>query len=177
MRQKTAQAILFAVTLSIYQLMAKRSAGLLMYRRRAGRLEVFLVHPGGPFWKNKDAGAWSVPKGEFGPEDDALAAARREFTEETGFEASGDFFPLTPVTQAGGKVVQAWAVEGDLDPEKIKSNTFTLEWPPNSGNKQEFPEVDKAGWFGFEEAKEKINKAQVKLLEELDELLISKSGK
>ncbi|MDI6853069.1 MAG: NUDIX domain-containing protein [Deltaproteobacteria bacterium] len=147
--------------------MAKRSAGLLMYRRRAGRLEFFLVHPGGPFWKNKEAGAWSIPKGEFGPEDDALAAARREFAEETGFEAEGDFFPLSPITQAGGKVVQAWAVEGDLDPEKITSNTFTMEWPPNSGKEVEFPEVDRAGWFSFEEAKEKINKAQVKLLEEL----------
>jgi predicted NUDIX family NTP pyrophosphohydrolase len=152
--------------------MTKHSAGLLMHRRRAGRLEVFLVHPGGPFWKNKDAGAWSIPKGEFGPGDDALAAARREFLEETGFEARGEFFPLTPVTQAGGKVVQAWAVEGDLDPEKIKSNTFWLEWPPNSGKEQEFPEVDKAGWFGLEEAKGKINKAQVRLLEELEAKLI-----
>ncbi len=148
--------------------MEKHSAGLLLYRRRAGRLEVLLVHPGGPFWKNRDAGAWSIPKGEFGPEEDALAAARREFNEETGFAAEGNFVALTPVTQAGGKVVHAWAVEGDLDPEKIKSNTFTLEWPPKSGQEQEFPEVDRAGWFGIEEAKEKINKAQRGLLAELE---------
>lgn len=147
--------------------MAKRSAGLLMYRRRGGRLEVFLVHPGGPYWKNKDAGAWSIPKGEYGPEEDPLAAARREFIEETGFEAQGDFLALTPVTQAGGKVVHAWAAEGDLDPEQIKSNTFTLEWPPKSGREREFPEVDRAGWFSLEEAKQKINQAQVGLLEEL----------
>jgi predicted NUDIX family NTP pyrophosphohydrolase len=147
--------------------MAKHSAGLLIYRRREGRLEVFLVHPGGPFWKNKDAGAWSIPKGEFGGDEDPLAAARREFAEETGFEAEGEFLSLTPVTQAGGKVVHAWAVEGDLDPEKIKSNSFTLEWPPRSGKEQEFPEVDRAGWFGIDEAKEKVNKAQVGLLEEL----------
>ena len=141
-----------------------------MYRRREGRLEVFLVHPGGPFWKNKDAGAWSIPKGEFGKGEDPLAAARREFAEETGFEAEGEFTALTAITQAGGKVVHAWAVAGDVDPEKIKSNTFTLEWPPKSGKEQEFPEVDRAGWFTMDEAKEKINKAQVGLLEELEEL-------
>lgn len=148
--------------------MAKQSAGLLMHRRRAGRLEVFLVHPGGPFWKNRDAGAWSIPKGEFGEGEDPLAAARREFAEETGFGAEGNFVALAPITQAGGKVVHAWAVQGDLDPEKIKSNTFTLEWPPKSGQEQEFPEVDRAGWFGIEEAKEKINRAQVGLLTELE---------
>jgi predicted NUDIX family NTP pyrophosphohydrolase len=148
--------------------MEKHSAGLLMYRRRAGRLEVFLVHPGGPIWKNRDAGAWSIPKGEYGPEEDPLAAARREFAEETGFAAEGDFMALAPITQAGGKVVHAWAVAGDLDPEKIKSNTFALEWPPRSGKEQEFPEVDRAGWFGIEEAKEKINQAQVGLLTELE---------
>ncbi len=151
--------------------MTKLSAGLLMYRRREGRLEVFLVHPGGPFWAKRDVGAWSIPKGEFGGDEDPLAAARREFTEETSFTVEGDFAPLSPITQAGGKVVHAWAVEGDLDPEAIKSNTFTLEWPPKSGKEQEFPEIDRAGWFGIDEAKEKINKAQVGLLEELEKML------
>jgi predicted NUDIX family NTP pyrophosphohydrolase len=160
--------------------MKKHSAGLLIYRRREARLEVFLVHPGGPFWQNKDAGAWSIPKGEYGPEDDPLAAARREFTEETGFQVEGDFIQLSPVIQTGGKVVHAWAVEGDLDPETIKSNTFTLEWPPKSGRRQEFPEVDRAGWFGVEEAKAKINQAQVGMITELegklDRAFLSKSS-
>jgi predicted NUDIX family NTP pyrophosphohydrolase len=151
-----------------YSLMAKHSAGLLMYRRRAGRLEVFLVHPGGPYWRNKDLKAWSIPKGEYGPEEDPLDAARREFAEETGFGAEGNFVALSPITQAGGKVVHAWALEGDLDPEEITSNTFTLEWPPKSGKEQEFPEVDKAGWFDLDTAREKINQAQVGLLEELE---------
>ena len=153
--------------------MAKHSAGLLMYRRRAGSLEVFLVHPGGPFWKTKDAGAWSIPKGEYGGDEDPLAAARREFAEETGFGAEGNFVALSPIIQAGGKVVHAWALEGDLDSEEITSNTFTLEWPPKSGKEQEFSEVDKAGWFGIDEAKEKINKAQVGLLEDLGAKLSS----
>jgi len=147
--------------------MPKQSAGLLLYRWREGRLEVFLVHPGGPFWRRKEAGAWSIPKGELSPGEDPLAAARREFAEETGFSVQGEFVPLAPVTQAGGKVVHAWAVEGELDPEKIKSNTFTLEWPPGSGREQEFPEVDRAAWFGLEEARDKINPAQRRLLEEL----------
>jgi len=147
--------------------MPKQSAGLLLYRWREGRLEVFLVHPGGPFWRRKEAGAWSIPKGELSPGEDPLAAARREFAEETGFSVQGEFVPLAPVTQAGGKVVHAWAVEGELDPEKIKSNTFTLEWPPSSGREQEFPEVDRAAWFGLEEARDKINPAQRRLLEEL----------
>jgi predicted NUDIX family NTP pyrophosphohydrolase len=151
--------------------MAKQSAGLLMYRWREGRLEVFLVHPGGPFWAKKDSGAWSIPKGEFREDEDPLEAARREFAEETGFTAEGDFAPLAPITQAGGKVVHAWAVEGDCDPRKIKSNTFTMEWPPKSGQEQEFPEVDRAAWFDLDTARKKINKAQVGLLEELGKML------
>jgi predicted NUDIX family NTP pyrophosphohydrolase len=151
--------------------MTKHSAGLLLFRRREGRLQVFLVHPGGPFWAKKDAGAWSIPKGEFTEAEEPLAAARREFAEETGFAAEGDFIPLGPVTQAGGKIVHAWALEGDLDPEAIRSNTFTLEWPPKSGKEREFPEVDRAGWFDLETAKEKINKGQVGLLAELEEIL------
>lgn len=151
--------------------MTKQSAGLLLYRRRAGHLEVFLVHPGGPFWKNKDEGAWSIPKGEYSMGEDPLAAARREFREETGFTVEGDFIPLTPVTQAGGKVVQAWALAGDCDPQKIRSNTFTLEWPPRSGKIREFPEVDRAGWFDLDTARKKINRAQVTFLDELERLL------
>jgi predicted NUDIX family NTP pyrophosphohydrolase len=155
--------------------MTKQSAGLLLYRRRHGRLEVFLVHPGGPFWARKDAGDWSIPKGEFGEDEEPLAAARREFVEETGFVAEGDFMPLTPVTQAGGKVVYAWAVEGDCDPGALRSNTFTLEWPPKSGQEQEFPEVDRAGWFDLKTAKERINKAQIGLLQELERIFKSKT--
>lgn len=151
--------------------MTRQSAGLLLYRRRAGRLEVFLVHPGGPFWKNRDEGAWSIPKGEYSMGEDPLAAARREFQEETGFVVEGDFIPLIPVTQAGGKVVQAWAVAGDCDPQKIRSNTFTLEWPPRSGKIREFPEVDRAGWFDLDTARKKINPAQAMFLDELEKLL------
>jgi predicted NUDIX family NTP pyrophosphohydrolase len=149
--------------------MAKQSAGLLMYRRR-GELEVFLVHPGGPFWAKKDTGAWSIPKGEYRPGDDPLAAARREFREETGFSVAGEFTPLTPLKQPSGKIIQAWAVEGDCDAGAIRSNTFTLEWPPRSGRQQEFPEVDRAGWFTLTAAREKIIKGQVGFLDELEQL-------
>jgi predicted NUDIX family NTP pyrophosphohydrolase len=138
-----------------------------MYRRRAGTLEVFLVHPGGPFWARKDAGAWSIPKGEIDPTEEPLAAARREFAEETGLAAEGAFRPLAPVTQAGGKIVQAWAVEGDLDPSALQSNTFSIEWPPRSGRQRTFPEVDRAAWFSLAVAREKINPAQAALLDEL----------
>ncbi len=151
--------------------MPTHSAGLLMYRYRDGVLEVFLVHPGGPFWARKDLGAWSLPKGEFTPEEDALAAARREFGEETGLPAAGEFIPLTPRRQPSGKLIQAWAFEGDCDPSAVKSNTFALEWPPRSGRQEEFPEIDRAGWFTLEEAKEKIIKGQVGFLEELQETL------
>jgi predicted NUDIX family NTP pyrophosphohydrolase len=147
--------------------MKRTSAGLLMFRRRNVAIEVFLVHPGGPFFAKKDVGAWSIPKGEIDEGEEPLATARREFEEETGFTAEGTFLPLAPVTQKGGKVVQAWAFEGDCDPGQVKSNTFRMEWPPHSGKQQEFPEVDRAGWFTVEQAKEKINQAQAAFLEEL----------
>jgi len=145
----------------------KNSAGILLHRLRGSRIEVFLVHPGGPFWAKKDAGAWSIPKGEFEASQDPLEAAKREFKEETGFAVEGNFIELTPVKQPGGKVVYAWAVMGDCEAESIKSNTFSLEWPPRSGKRKEFPEVDRAGWFTPEVAREKISKGQLNFLEEL----------
>lgn len=148
----------------------KTSAGLLLYRKGDGT-EVFLVHPGGPFWAKKDAGAWSIPKGEVGPGEDPLAAAKREFREETSFEMDGEFIELRPVKQAGGKVVQAWAVEGDCDAGAVRSNTITIEWPPRSGRKMEIPEVDRAAWFGLDEARAKINAAQAAFLDELEATL------
>jgi predicted NUDIX family NTP pyrophosphohydrolase len=157
--------------------MAKKSAGILMYRQRAGVLEVFLVHPGGPFWKNKDAGAWSIPKGENEAGEDSIEVARREFQEETGFEVSGEFIPLAPRKQPGGKVVTAWALEADCDASAIKSNIFSLEWPPRSGRRQEFPEVDRAGWFTLEAAREKINKGQAGFLAQLNQILTERAGK
>jgi predicted NUDIX family NTP pyrophosphohydrolase len=150
---------------------AKLSAGLLLYRRRGGALEVFLVHPGGPFWAKKDAGAWSIPKGETDPEEDHLAAARREFAEETGLQADGRFLPLTPIRQSGGKIVHAFALEGDFDPSTIQSNSFEIEWPPRSGRKRSFPEIDRAAWFSLDEARQKINPAQRALLDELQAML------
>jgi predicted NUDIX family NTP pyrophosphohydrolase len=152
--------------------MAKQSAGLLLYRVRQAAPEVFLVHPGGPFWVKKDTGAWSIPKGEAEPDEDLLARARREFTEETGFAVDGEFRPLAPVRQSGGKIVHAWAVEGDCDAAAIKSNTFDLEWPPRSGRVQAFPEVDHAQWFALAAAREKINRAQLGLIDELERLLL-----
>ena len=151
--------------------MAKKSAGLLMFRRGGGGVEVFLVHPGGPFWTRKDEGAWSIPKGEYNPGEDPFETARREFQEETGFQAGGDFIPLTPRKQPTGKIVSAWAFEGDGDASAIKSNTFSMEWPPRSGKQQEFPEVDRAGWFTIPAAKEKILKGQAFFLDELTEIL------
>ena len=145
----------------------KNSAGILLHRLRGSGIEVFLVHPGGPFWATKDAGAWSIPKGEFEAGEDPLEAAKREFKEETGFAVAGNFIELTPVKQPGGKVVYAWAVMGDCEAESIKSNTFSLEWPPRSGKRKEFPEVDRAGWFTPEVAREKILKGQLNFLEEL----------
>jgi predicted NUDIX family NTP pyrophosphohydrolase len=147
----------------------KSSAGILMYRWRGPAIEVLLVHPGGPFWTKKDAGAWSIPKGEAADGEDLLQAAKREFEEETGCVVHGDFTALPPVKQAGGKIVHAWAVEGDCAPEPIKSNTFSIEWPPRSGKRKEFPEVDKAGWFTLELAREKILKGQLGFLEELQQ--------
>ena len=151
--------------------MPKTSAGLLMYRSQEGALEVFLVHPGGPFWAKKDLGSWSIPKGEFDPDDDPLASAKREFEEETGFAAVGEFKLLAPLKQPSGKIVHAWAFEGDCDPKAIKSNTFSIEWPPRSGKMQAFPEVDRAGWFTIDAAKKKILKGQLGFLEELQHLL------
>ena len=151
--------------------MAKTSAGLLMYRRRGEELEFLLVHPGGPFWKNKDAGAWTIPKGEIDEGEDALAAAKREFEEELGLRPDGRFVELQPVRQKSGKMVRAWAFEGDCHPEKIRSNTFTIEWPPRSGEQKEFPEVDRAGFFNGQQAKEKINVAQIPLLEEVARII------
>jgi predicted NUDIX family NTP pyrophosphohydrolase len=149
---------------------AKRSAGILLHRRTAdGSREVLLVHPGGPFWAKKDLGAWSIPKGEYDDGEDPQAAARREFAEELGSPADGDLVDLGEVRQRGGKVVTAWALEGDIDAEAIASNTFTMEWPPRSGTMREFPEVDRAGWFGLDEARERILPAQAPLLERLAE--------
>lgn len=139
----------------------------MMYRRREGEVEVFLVHPGGPFWARKDLGAWSIPKGEYGEGEEPLTAAQREFEEETGFLTRGDFLELGAVKQAGGKVVSAWAFEGDCDPGELKSNVFEMEWPPRSGRVAEFPEVDRAGWFSIAEARERILKSQAPLLDAL----------
>lgn len=132
-------------------------------------LEVLLVHPGGPFWKNKDAQAWSIPKGELDGPEEALAAARREFAEELGFQLDGDFLALRPVRQSGGKTVHAFAVEADFEAAQARSNTFSMEWPPKSGRLQEFPEVDRVEWFALEVALQKINAGQAPLLRELDE--------
>lgn len=147
-----------------------RSAGILLHRRRAGKTEVLLVHPGGPFWARRDLGAWSIPKGEYGPEEDPLSAARREFHEELGAVApEGPALDLGEIRQKGGKVVCAWALEGDLDAERIVSNTFAVQWPPRSGKWIEVPEVDRAQWFSLEDARERINPAQVELLDRLGE--------
>ena len=151
--------------------MSRKSAGLLLFREVAGRLEVLLVHPGGPFWAKKDEGAWSIPKGEFEEGEDPLAAARREFEEETGVAPSGELLPLAPLRQPSGKLVHAWAVRGDFEPSALKSNTFSMEWPPRSGKRQEFPEIDRAAWFPLEEATRKILKGQARFLLELAEKL------
>ncbi|HYE53300.1 MAG TPA: NUDIX domain-containing protein [Chitinophagaceae bacterium] len=155
-----------------------KSAGILLYRKKNKRVEFFLVHPGGPFWAKKDAGAWSIPKGEYEEGEDPLAAARREFEEETGQTISGKFIALTPQRLKSGKQVMAWAVEGDIDEKKIRSNTFEMEWPPKSGRRQSFPEVDKGGWFDVETAKQKINERQAALIEDFLEnyRLMNKEG-
>lgn len=145
----------------------RKSAGLLVYRKRNALVEVFLVHSGGPFWKGKEAGAWSIPKGEFEENEDPLKAAQREFTEETGQEVIGDFVELKTIQQKGGKLVHAWAIEGEVDANKIVSNTFKMEYPYKSGKWITVPEVDKAAWFSVDEAKEKINPAQAALLDDL----------
>ncbi len=137
-----------------------------MYRIQAGIVEFLLVHPGGPFWRNKDEGAWTIPKGEIEQNEEALATAQREFEEELGTRPVGRFIELAPARQKGGKIIYAWAFEGELDPLRISSNVFSMEWPPRSGRLQEFPEVDRAAWFALETAKSKINPAQIALLEE-----------
>jgi len=151
---------------------AKRSAGILLYRVVRGAPEVLLVHPGGPFWARRDAGAWSIPKGEYEPGDDPRTCALREFEEETGAALPpGELIDLGDVKQKGGKVVSAWAAEGDLDADAVRSNTFTMEWPPRSGRTVEFPEIDRAGWFGVDAAREKLVTAQAEFLDRLSERL------
>ncbi len=151
--------------------MAKKSAGLLIFRRTTSSLEVLLVHPGGPYWAKKDEGVWSIPKGEFEESEDPMAAAKREFNEEMGIAISGELVALEPLRQAGGKTVYAWAVEGDFDLSNIKSNTFSLEWPPKSGKQREFPEIDRAEWFTMEVARRKILKGQAGFIHQLVEKL------
>ena len=148
-------------------IMSKKSAGILLYRIKNKILEVLLVHPGGPFWLKKDEGAWTIPKGELNDNEEPFDAAIREMKEETGIILKGNFIELTPVKQKGGKLVYAWAKEQDVDPSEIKSNEFEIEWPPKSGKKRSFPEIDKADWFNIKTAKEKINSGQVPLIEEL----------
>jgi predicted NUDIX family NTP pyrophosphohydrolase len=147
--------------------MPKMSAGVLIFRKRGAALEVLLVHPGGPFWKNKDAGVWSIPKGEYVQGEEPLAAAKRELLEETGIEARGALIPLGQIQQSSGKIVSAWAMEGDCSPQEIRSNTFSMEWPPKSGRIQEFPEVDRAEWFDLKDAEKKIVKGQIEFLRHL----------
>jgi len=154
----------------------RRSAGLLLFREHAAGVEVLLVHPGGPFWENKEEGAWSIPKGEFENNEEPLAAAKREFEEETGIAPAGEFTPLEPVKQPSGKVVYAWALHSDFDPHVLKSNMFSMEWPPRSGRQQEFPEVDRAAWFGLEAARLKILKGQKPFLDQLAEKIGGQSN-
>lgn len=151
--------------------MAKTSAGLILYRMQSGQLEVLLVHPGGPFWSKKDEGAWFVPKGELNVGEEPLAGAKREFEEETGLKPEGEFLALGNVKQKSGKTIVAWAFEGDCDPSSIKSNTFTIEWPPKSGRRQEFPEIDRAGFFTVPQAKAKMHPVEYPLVLRLHELL------
>lgn len=162
-------------TPGIQIVMPKQSAGLLMYRRRSPAVEVFLVHPGGPFWAKKDLGAWTIPKGEYGDGEQALAAAMREFSEETGFTLPQThpqaFLDLGTIRQSGGKLVSVWAVEGNCDPAALISNTFELEWPPRSGRMARFPEVDRGAWFSISEARERILKSQEPVLDLLEQRL------
>lgn len=150
--------------------MPRTSAGIALFRRGTAGIELLLVHPGGPYWRRKDDGAWSFPKGEFDEGEDPLTVARRELREETGTSPEGEFIPLGTVKQAGGKTVHLWAVEGDCDAGAIHSNTFAMEWPPRSGKQQEFPEVDDAGWFGMVDARRKLLESQHSFLDRLAEL-------
>jgi len=154
--------------------MPRLSAGLLMYRIKDGAAQVLLAHPGGPYFVNKDDGAWSIPKGEPGPDEDLFLTAQREFEEETGVKAAGPFLPLQPVKQKGGKIVHAWACEGDCDPASIRSNMFTIEWPPKSGRQKQFPEIDRAEFFDLETARRKVKSGQVGLIDELEMILNTK---
>lgn len=147
---------------------SKKSAGILLYRLQNDNWEVLLVHPGGPFWAKKDLGAWSIPKGEFDENENPLDAAKREVEEETGMKVQGDFIELTPVKQKSSKLIYAWALRGNFDAAQIKSNTFEIEWPPKSGKKKSFPEVDKAAWFKIGEAKKKITEGQLPLINEIE---------
>jgi predicted NUDIX family NTP pyrophosphohydrolase len=157
--------------------MAKTSAGLLLWRHDAGGVEVLLVHPGGPFWTGKDAGAWSIPKGEYDVGEDPLAVAQREFGEELGIQAPRHAAPLGEIRQKGGKTVTGFAVQGDFDVSTLQSNSFEMEWPPRSGKRRTFPEVDRAQWFGLAEARNKINPAQCAFLDRLDALITSSRPK
>ena len=149
----------------------KMSAGILLYRVRDGQIEVLLVHPGGPFWKNKDAGAWSIPKGEYDEDEEPLAAARREFAEELGALPAGEVTPLGEIRQKAGKAVTAFALEGDFDCATFKCNSFEIEWPPKSGKRASFPEIDQAQWFSLHEARRRINPAQADLIGRLEAAL------
>jgi predicted NUDIX family NTP pyrophosphohydrolase len=154
--------------------MPRVSAGLLMYRIKDGAIQVLLAHPGGPFFQKKDEGVWSIPKGEPNAEEDLLMTAQREFEEETGVEPTGPFIPLTPIKQRGGKIVHAWAFEGNCDPQAVNSNTFTMEWPPKSGRQMEFPEIDRAEFFDLAVAKRKIKAGQEALIDEMERTLTGK---
>lgn len=145
----------------------KKSAGILLYKKINKEIFIFLVHPGGPFWKNKDTGSWSIPKGEFTDDESPLDAAKREFAEETGTSLKGVFTELKPVKMKSGKLIYAWSNEGDIDPASVQSNTFEIEWPPKSGTMKSFPEIDKAGWFNVPEALQKINTAQASFIEQI----------
>ena len=147
--------------------MSKQSAGLLLFRETADGLEVLLAHPGGPYWAKKDDAAWTIPKGELDVDEEPLAAARREFEEEMGAAVDGEFLPLEPIKQPGGKLVFAWAVSSDFDPSALRSNTFSMEWPPKSGRQQQFAEIDRAAWFDLERARRKILKGQAPFLDQL----------
>jgi predicted NUDIX family NTP pyrophosphohydrolase len=151
--------------------MPKQSAGILLYKKHNGQPLFFLVHPGGPFFKNKDLSSWTIPKGEFEDDEEALTAAKREFKEETGFAIDGHFIQLQPIKQKSGKTVHCWAVGGDIDPIQLQSNTFEIEWPPKTGKMQSFPEIDRGEWFDYDTATQKINPAQVGLIDELMKLI------
>jgi predicted NUDIX family NTP pyrophosphohydrolase len=151
--------------------MSKKSAGLLLYRKISDRLEVLLVHPGGPFWAKKDEGAWSIPKGEFEDDEEPFSAAKREFAEEVGSNPEGEAVPLRPVRQPSGKLIYAWVMKYNLDLANFRSNTFPMEWPPKSGRYQDFPEVDRAAWFAIEAARHKIVKGQMPFLDQLQDVL------